>query len=105
MIKRGNNSLMSNKRTGWHWLAGSLVCFLTSMAGAQTLQEPIVNRCATVDHEQVLQQRDPNRLRQLTELNNKVQQAWRIKSRYVRLLTIRFTESQLLCMSCIIMHP
>ncbi|MVM30041.1 T9SS type A sorting domain-containing protein [Spirosoma sp. HMF4905] len=74
MIKRGNNSLMSNKRTSWHWLAGSLVCLLTSVAGAQTLQEPIFNRCATVDHERILQQRDPDRLRQLTELNKQVEQ-------------------------------
>ncbi|QDK79847.1 T9SS type A sorting domain-containing protein [Spirosoma sp. KCTC 42546] len=75
MIKQGNNSLMSNRRTGWHWLAGSLFCLLTSGVGAQSLQEPIVNRCATVEHERILQQRDPNRSRQLTELNDRVEQA------------------------------
>ncbi|WP_460963209.1 M43 family zinc metalloprotease [Spirosoma litoris] len=75
MIKLGNNSLIKNKRTNWHWLAGSLVCLLTSPAGAQTLQEPIYKRCAIVDHELILQQRDPDRLRQLTNLNRQVQQA------------------------------
>lgn len=74
MIKQGNKSLMSNKRTGWQWLAGSFVCILTSLAGAQTPVEPLVHRCGIVAHEHVLQLRNPNRLRQLNELNSRVQQ-------------------------------
>ena len=65
---------MSSRRIGWRWLAGSLVCLVTAVAGAQTTTEPVMNRCAVVDHERILQQRNPNRLRQLTDLNRQVEQ-------------------------------
>lgn len=65
---------MRNKRTGWRWLAGSLVCLLTSAASAQTLSDSLVNRCGVVDHERILQQRNPDRLRQLNELNGQIDQ-------------------------------
>lgn len=65
---------MLTKRIGWCWLAGSFFCLVTSSVGAQTPDEPSLNRCATVEHERVLQQRNPNRLRQLTELNRRILQ-------------------------------
>lgn len=74
MIKRGNNSLTVNKRTGWLWLAGSLSCLLSLVASAQTTTDSIFYRCATAEHEQMLQQRNPDRLRQLNEFNNQVEQ-------------------------------
>ena len=74
MTKRGNKRLMGNKRTGWHWLAGSLICLLTSAASAQTTPDSLVNRCGVMDHERILQQRNPDRLRQLNELNSQIDQ-------------------------------
>lgn len=75
MTKQGNKGLKNNnKRTGWRWLAGSLVCLVASAGSAQTTTEPLVNRCGIVEHERILQQRNPNRLRQLTELNRLVEQ-------------------------------
>ncbi|AUD02829.1 M43 family zinc metalloprotease [Spirosoma pollinicola] len=75
MIKQVNNNLILNKRTGWRWLAGSFLSLLTLVGWAQTSNESLVNRCGVVDHERILQQRNPNRLRQLNELNRLVQQA------------------------------
>jgi hypothetical protein len=74
MIKQGNKRLTTKRRTGWLWLAGSLVCLLTLGAGAQTNPDSLVNRCGVTDHERILQQRNPDRLRQLNELNNQIDQ-------------------------------
>ena len=74
MKKQVNNSLIVSKRTGWRWLAGSLICLMTTLAGAQTLNESVIHRCGSVEYERLLQQRNPNRLRQLTELNRLVDQ-------------------------------
>ena len=79
MTKQGNNHPSHTKRTGWHWLAGSFVFLLALSAQAQSVPEPIqtgpvVHRCAVAEHERILQQRDPNRLRLLNELNERVQQ-------------------------------
>ena len=74
MIKQVNDNLISGKRTGWYWLAGSLAYLLTSVAGAQTLPDSTFTRCATAQHELILQQRNPDRLRQLNELNRLIQQ-------------------------------
>lgn len=74
MTKRVNNYLAWAKQTGWLWLAGLFSCFLMATTGrAQTPGEPAPNRCGTVEYERVLQQRNPNRLRQLNELNEQIQ--------------------------------
>ncbi len=75
MIKQVNNNLTLWKRTGWRWLAGSFLCLLTTVGRAQTADEGLINRCGVVDRERILQQRNPNRLRQLNELNQLIQQA------------------------------
>lgn len=75
MIKQVNNNLRNSKRIGWRWLAGSFLCLITTVAWSQAVEEEIVNRCAVVDHERMLQQRNPNRLQQLNELNRLIQQA------------------------------
>ncbi|WP_097126073.1 M43 family zinc metalloprotease [Spirosoma fluviale] len=75
MIKQVNNNLIKRERTGWHWLAGSFLCLLTSFAWSQTTNETLLNRCGVVEHERILQQRNPNRLRQINELNQLVQKA------------------------------
>ena len=74
MIKQGNKSLTTVRRTGWLWLAGSLICLLTSAADAQPSPDSLVNRCGVMEHERILQLRNPDRLRQLNELNNQVEQ-------------------------------
>ncbi|WP_223834255.1 M43 family zinc metalloprotease [Spirosoma profusum] len=76
MIKRGNNSLTNWKRTGL--LAGSFLCLLSSITWGQTIsanspEEELPNRCATVVREQFLQQQNPNRLRLLNKLNRQLQ--------------------------------
>ena len=73
MIKLVSKNLMSGKRTGWRWLAGSFCCILPSIVHAQTPTEAVFNRCATSQNERILQQRNPNRLRQLNALNQRVQ--------------------------------
>ncbi|MFD2936523.1 M43 family zinc metalloprotease [Spirosoma flavum] len=75
MMKPVNNSLTKCKRTGWRWLAGSFFCLLTSVSWAQTTGEELLNRCGVVEHERILQQRNPARLQQLTELNRLIKQA------------------------------
>ncbi|WP_460975763.1 M43 family zinc metalloprotease [Spirosoma knui] len=77
MTKQVSNWLMHCKRTGWRWLAGSFVCALPVMAQAQTENDPAPKRCGTAEYEQILQKRDPNRLRQLNQLNRLLQQAER----------------------------
>ena len=61
-------------RTGWRWLAGSFLSLLTVVAGAQPVFNGVLQRCGTVEHERMLQQRNPNRLRQLDELNRRLGQ-------------------------------
>jgi len=80
MTKQGNKDPQRLWRTGWLWLAGSFVYLLPTLATAQTptvatdpTDLPALNRCGTVEHERVLQQRNPNRLRQLNELNRQVE--------------------------------
>ncbi|ADB37963.1 M43 family zinc metalloprotease [Spirosoma linguale] len=75
MIKQVSNNLIKYTRTGWHWLAGSFLCLLSSFAWSQPTDETLLNRCGVVEHERILQQRNPNRLRQLTELNQLIQKA------------------------------
>ena len=70
-----SNQQSSNLRTGWRWLAGSFLTFFAVAAVAQTTPEPPMQRCGTVEYERVLQQRNPNRLRQLNELNRQLQLA------------------------------
>lgn len=63
-------------RTGWRWLAGSFVSLFSPLILAQTPDETLLRRCGSVEYEQrVLQRRDPNRLRQINELNQLVQNA------------------------------
>ena len=74
MMKRVNENLTTGKRTGWRWLAGSFLCLVTSTGWAQTTGEALLDRCGVVEHEHRLQQRNPDRLRQFTELNRRIQQ-------------------------------
>lgn len=60
-------------QTGWRWLAGSFLSLLALGAGAQPDPTGPTQRCGTVEHERLLQQRNPNRLRQLNELNQRLQ--------------------------------
>lgn len=46
---------------------------VASLAQAQST-EPVFQRCGVADYERLLQQRDPNRLRQLSALNNQIDQ-------------------------------
>ena len=48
---------------------------LTIVAGAQSLPADPSQRCGTVEHERILQQRNPNRLRQINDLNQRLEQA------------------------------
>lgn len=80
MTKQGTNPYQAFRRTGWLWLAGSFVWFLSLSAWAQVptadlADQPAPNRCGTVEHEQVLQRRNPSRLGQLNELNRRIGQA------------------------------
>ncbi len=86
MTKQGSKYPQRLWRTGRLWLAGSFVCLLPTLAVAQTsagiidpADLPALNRCGTVEYERILQQRNPDRLRQLNELNRQVEQA--LKSR------------------------
>ena len=72
MTKRVSKTKRPRKRTDWRWLVGSFFCLVTLSAGAQAVDEQAVNRCATVQHERVLQQRNPQRLQQLNELNRRI---------------------------------
>lgn len=74
MTKRVSKYQRLRKRTDWRWLVGSFFCLVTASVSAQTSNEQALNRCATVEHERVLQQRNPQRLRQLTELNRRILQ-------------------------------
>jgi hypothetical protein len=75
MRKQVNKRLTYFRRTGWQWLAGSFVCLVTSGSWAQTIDSSeILHRCGTVEHERILQQRNPARLQQLTELNRQIEQ-------------------------------
>lgn len=87
MTKQGNKHPLRIGRTGRLWLAGSFVWFLPVLATAQTPAGavdsaglPPLNRCGTVEYEKVLQQRNPNRLRLLAELNRQIEQALRAKA-------------------------
>ena len=74
MTKRVSKNRRPFKRTDWQWLVGSFFCLVTLSAGAQSPGEQAMNRCATVEHERVLQQRNPQRLQQLNELNRRILQ-------------------------------
>lgn len=74
MIKQVSNNRIRTKRTGWRWLAGSFLGLLSMATSAQTPAEPLLKRCGTVELERLLQQRNPNRLRQVTELNQRIRQ-------------------------------
>lgn len=74
MTKRVSSNQRPLKRTDWRWLVGSFFCLVTLSAGAQIVDEQPLNRCATVEHERVLQQRNPQRLQQLSELNRRILQ-------------------------------
>ncbi|MDB5240850.1 MAG: Ulilysin [Spirosoma sp.] len=76
MIMQASKSGYSLFRTGWRWLAGSFLSVLTLATNAQTtsVEEAALQRCGTVEYERVLQQRNPNRLRQLNELNRQLEQ-------------------------------
>ncbi len=63
----------STRRTGWLWLVGFL--FVTGMetGRAQTLDSAVI-RCISVEHEQILRQRNPGRAAQIETLNRQVNQ-------------------------------
>lgn len=67
-----NNSTV---RTGWLWLAGFLFFGAGQSARAQ-LADSVMQRCATVEHEQLLRQRNPGRASQVDALNRRIQQAF-----------------------------
>ena len=75
MKKQVNNTLTAINQTGWRWLAGLILSLLVSAGWAQTTQEELINRCGVVDHERILQQRDPSRLGEFNKLNRLIQQA------------------------------
>ena len=74
MKMQGNKRIHRSLGTGWRWLAGSFLSLLTLTAGAQTTANDALQRCGTVAYERLLQQRNPNRLRQLTELDRRLNQ-------------------------------
>ena len=81
MKKQGSNGNRGRARTGWRWLAGTFVCLLATYAQAQVPNDAVLKRCGTVEYEQrVLQRRNPNRVRQINELNRLLQQAETEKS-------------------------
>lgn len=65
----------STFQTGWRWLAGSFLSLFAVTAGAQSLPADPSQRCGTVEHERILQQRNPDRLRQINDLNRRLEQA------------------------------
>ncbi len=73
MMKQVNDMGNSTGRTGWLWLAGFLFFTGTQLSRAQAPDSAVI-RCATVAHEQVLQQRNPNRAAQLETLNRQIGQ-------------------------------
>jgi len=82
MIKQGNKNPQRLWQTGRLWLAGFFVCFLFVRVAAQVpvgstnpADLPALNRCGTVEYEKILQQRNPDRLRQVNELNRQVERA------------------------------
>ncbi|GAB3803254.1 hypothetical protein GCM10028819_32890 [Spirosoma humi] len=75
MKKQVNSNLTVVNQTGWRWLAGLILSLLVSSGWAQPIQEELTNRCGVVDHERILQQRDPGRLDELNKLNRLIQQA------------------------------
>ncbi|GAB3883548.1 M43 family zinc metalloprotease [Spirosoma agri] len=76
MKTQGNSLIKTKRRTDWLWLAGSFVCLLLSAAQAQTVDETTLKRCGTSDYEKmVLQVRNPNRLRDINELNRRINEA------------------------------
>ena len=75
MKQQVNNNLTRKKQTGWRWLAGLFLAFIATAGWAQTTPNELINRCGVVDHERILQQRDPNRLGQLNKLNRLIQEA------------------------------
>lgn len=76
MRRQDSDSLIDCKRTGWRWLAGSFTClvFATTTTWAQVSDEPALNRCGTAEYERILQQRNPNRIRQINDLNRQIEQ-------------------------------
>ncbi len=80
MIKRANNRLNHLIRTGRLLLAGSFMLTSVHLTHAQEADSTRafgmnLHRCGFAEHERVLQRRNPNRLRQVNELNQKVEQA------------------------------
>lgn len=69
-----SNLNISKGGTGWRWLAGSFLSLFAVSVLAQPPADEAVQRCGTVEYERVLQQRNPNRLRQINELNSRLQQ-------------------------------
>lgn len=76
MKKQGNSRFDYILRTGRLWLTGSFIGLMTSGAIAQTVDETALKRCGIGDYEKlVLQVRNPDRLRQINELNRRIQEA------------------------------
>ena len=73
MIKLVSNNVVVAKRIGWFGLVSSFFSLMVLTAGAQTPSEVLPNRCATSQQERIRQQRNPNRLYQLNELNRRIQ--------------------------------
>lgn len=55
-------------------MAGAFCCLLTSSLLAQSVPEQALERCGTAEFERVLQQRNPQRIQQLNELNRRILQ-------------------------------
>lgn len=78
-MKKQVSSLISDyKRTGWLWLAGSFMCFCTFLTQAQSVPDSLLKRCGTADYEKfVLQMRNPNRAKEIQELNRRISEVER----------------------------
>lgn len=83
MTKQANNCQQYLLRTGRLWLAGSFISILSATLMPASVQaqgatdftnQPALDRCGIVDYERILQQRNPNRLRQLMDLNRRIEQ-------------------------------
>ncbi|WP_338877074.1 M43 family zinc metalloprotease [Spirosoma sp. SC4-14] len=76
-MKKQVNSLKNNlSRTDRLWLAGSFMLFFITTAWGQLPDESTVKRCGTTEYEKfVLQMRNPQRARQVNELNRRIEEA------------------------------
>lgn len=75
MKKRGNSLSDVIPKTGWSVLAGFCVSFFTATSLLAQSAEPYQQRCGSAEYERlVLQLRDPNRQRNIQQLNQQLNQ-------------------------------